>query len=105
MRQLVYRRLLDDRAGLEFLAVEDLGGLGDHGEMLGEDGVAPDVGEGDSLVGVKLENLLEEVLDLLGAVSHEVLLRLLDRLGVAEGRGQLLQLDFLLLWGPVRVEL
>jgi hypothetical protein len=73
--------------------------------VLCEDGVAPDVGEGDPLVGVQLENLLEEVLDLFGAVGLDALLGLLDRLGVAEGRGQLLQLDLLLLGRPVRVQL
>lgn len=58
--------------------------------MLGEYRVASDVGEGDSLVCVQLEYLGKEVLDLLCAVCFDVLLCLLDRFGVAEGRCEFL---------------
>lgn len=81
--QLVDERLLDDLAWLELLAVEDLAGLGNDGEVLEEDGVATDIGEGDAIVGVEVEDLLEEVLDIGSAVDGHLLLGLGDCLGVA----------------------
>lgn len=105
MRKLVDRRLFYDCAGLEFFTIQDFGGLGDDWEVLGEDWVTSDIGESDSFVGIEFKYPLEEVLDLFCTVRFDFLLGLLDCFRVAEGGCKFFELDFFLLWGPMRVKL
>ena len=95
----------DDLAGLELLAVQYLRCLGDHWEVLCEDGMPSDVREVDPVVRVKVEHLLEEVLDLRSAVDGQLLLGALDGLRVTKIIRQFFEFHFLAFGRPVRVQL